>query len=137
MQRLNRFIAALLTVCCAGSAAATTYPWSLGLGKTPAGGVEAQFAEHVIATYVPGDEVTHRPYFANLKTRVGGVPVTRNHPPSGNDPTDHATMHPGVWMAFADLGGRDFWRNKGPRVVQETLTIDQKDHAFRVVNRYV
>jgi len=25
---------------------------------------------------------------------------------------DHATMHPGIWMAFGDISGQDFWRNK-------------------------
>src|SRR5687767_10231868 len=72
-----------------------------------------------VARYVFRDDATHRPYFAHVKT-PSGVQVTRNHPPvKGTDRDDHATMHPGLWMAFADLGGRDFWRNKGPRVVQD------------------
>jgi len=29
------------------------------------------------------------------------------------DAVDHDTMHPGIWLAFGDLGGADFWRNKG------------------------
>ena len=27
-------------------------------------------------------------------------------------------MHPGIWMAFGDIGGEDFWRNRG-RVVHD------------------
>lgn len=53
-----------------------------------------------------------RPYFANVKT-IEGVPVTRRCPPGPNDRQDHATMHPGIWLAFGDINGVDFWRNKG------------------------
>jgi len=39
--------------------------------------------------------------------------VTRNHPPKpGTDATDHDTIHPGLWLAFGDVSGQDFWRNK-------------------------
>ena len=66
-----------------------------------------------IAQYVFIDEEIPRPYFAHVKTQ-SGIQATRNHPPvEGNDRTDHATMHPGIWMAFGDLDGADFWRNKG------------------------
>ena len=65
-----------------------------------------------LATFVFKNERTLRPYFANLHT-PGGVQVTRNHPPvEGQDATDHATMHPGVWLGFGDLNGHDFWRNQ-------------------------
>src|SRR5207248_1662398 len=66
-----------------------------------------------------------------------GIQVSRNNPPiPGQDPDDHGDMHPGLWMAFSDLGGHDFWRNKGPRVEQEKLTI-LGDGMFEVVNKYV
>jgi putative membrane-bound dehydrogenase-like protein len=53
-----------------------------------------------------------RPHFANLST-PNGTQVTRNHPPvPGVDADDHATMHPGIWIAFGDLSGEDFWRNR-------------------------
>lgn len=65
-----------------------------------------------IATYVYADARIPRPYFAHVKA-PGGHQVTRNHPPiAGQDRTDHDTMHPGIWMAFGDLDGSDFWRNK-------------------------
>ena len=65
-----------------------------------------------IATYVMKDPAIPRPYFKNLKT-PDGIQVTRNHPPiEGVDATDHPHYHPGLWMAFGDISGHDFWRNK-------------------------
>ena len=53
-----------------------------------------------------------RPYFAHIHT-PDGLQVTRNHPPiAGVDPVDHPTMHPGIWLAFGNISGQDFWRNK-------------------------
>lgn len=70
-------------------------------------------AGHPIATFVFQDSAILRPYFANLAA-PGGNQVTRRHPPvAGQDATDHDTMHPGVWLAFGDVSGQDFWRNKG------------------------
>ena len=65
-----------------------------------------------VATYVYQDAEIPRPYFAHVKA-PGGIQVTRNHPPiEGTDRVDHDSMHPGIWMAFGDLDGADFWRNK-------------------------
>jgi hypothetical protein len=92
-----------------------------------------------VASYVYNDSKIRRPFFANLKL-PGDVEVTRRHPPmEGRDATDHNTMHPGLWLAFGDLSGEDFWRNRG-RVVQEKL-IDMPAAApgvawFVVQNRY-
>lgn len=64
------------------------------------------------ATYVYRDPNLPRPYFRDVMA-AGGVRVTRNHPPiAGKDAVDHPTMHPGIWLAFGDLAGADFWRNK-------------------------
>src|SRR5262245_46195761 len=66
-----------------------------------------------LATYVVRDETILRPYFKDLHA-PGGIPVTRHFlPVEGTDPIDHATMHPGIWLAFGDINGVDFWRNKG------------------------
>lgn len=66
-----------------------------------------------IATYSYRDERVRRPYFAHVKA-PNGIQVTRNWPPvEGVDPTDHDTIHPGIWMAFGNINGGDFWRNKG------------------------
>jgi hypothetical protein len=64
------------------------------------------------ADYVYGHKVITRPYFAHVKTPAG-IQVTRNHPPDPDkDSTDHDTMHPGLWLAFGDLSGNDYWRLK-------------------------
>ena len=93
-----------------------------------------------VANYVFADDQIRRPYFAAVHT-PGGSEVTRRLPPrEGIDATDHATMHPGIWLAFGDLGGADFWRNKG-RVEHERFTTDPqlKDGVLRfaVRNRYL
>lgn len=67
----------------------------------------------LVAHYVFNDAEILRPYFAHLHT-PDGIQVTRNHPPvAGQDPVDHGTMHPGLWLAFGDISGQDFWRNQG------------------------
>ncbi len=91
------------------------------------------------AAYVWDDPAIKRPYLAHLRS-PNGHPVTRNLPPvEGKDATDHATMHPGVWMAFGDLGGADFWRNKG--IVRqngfvEEPAADPQGGSFVVRNLY-
>lgn len=64
------------------------------------------------AVYVFDDQEIARPYFCHV-VAPNGVQVTRNHPPrpeTDKDNMDHATFHPGIWLAFGDLGGADFWR---------------------------
>lgn len=65
-----------------------------------------------VAHFVFADTNILRPYFAHVHT-PDGIQVTRNHPPiAGTDPVDHPTMHPGIWLAFGNISGQDFWRNK-------------------------
>ena len=53
-----------------------------------------------------------RPFFAHVKT-PSGLQATRNHPPiKGQDKTDHADYHPGIFLAFGDISGHDNWRMK-------------------------
>lgn len=92
-----------------------------------------------VATYVFSDEVIPRPYFAHVHA-PGGRQVTRNHPPvEGQDRTDHAEFHPGIWLAFGDLSGGDFWRNRD-RIVHEAFveapTARGDRASFSVRNRY-
>jgi len=92
-----------------------------------------------VATYIHADERIRRPYFAHVKS-PGGIQLTRNHPPiAGKDREDHDTMHPGIWMAFGDLDGEDFWRNKG-QVVHDAFiekpTGGPGKGSFAVRNRY-
>ena len=66
-----------------------------------------------VGDYVLEDERILRPHFANLQA-PGGHRVSRNHPPVPPlDAVDHDTMHPGLWLAFGDINGVDFWRNRG------------------------
>ncbi len=92
-----------------------------------------------LATYVYRDPEIPRPYFKDVRA-PGAVQVTRHHPPrQGVDPLDHAAMHPGLWLAFGDLGGADFWRNKatiahGGFVEAPRAEVDEG--TFTVRNRY-
>jgi hypothetical protein len=90
---------------------------------------------HPIAVYVYKDADTPRPYFTALKTRDGRQ-LTRNHPPQSGDRDDHPRMHPGLWLAFGDLGGADFWRLKN-KVEQMEFIAPPKDGEFTVRNRYL
>ncbi|MCG3198654.1 MAG: hypothetical protein GHCLOJNM_03158 [bacterium] len=92
-----------------------------------------------LAMYVHEDERILRPYFCDLRA-LDGSPVTRNHPPvEGVERTDHAEMHPGVWMGFGDISGADFWRNKARvrhvRFLMEP-TRDRQGGHFEVENLY-
>lgn len=91
-------------------------------------------------TYVFEDARIPRPYFAHVRA-PGGVPVTRSHPPDPRrDPTDHDTFHPGLWLAFGDLNGADFWRNQG-RIRHDGFVAEPSGGpgrgAFAVRNRYL
>lgn len=75
-----------------------------------------------VAHFVFRDTNTFRPYFAHVHT-PDSLQVTRNHPPiAGVDPVDHPTMHPGIWLAFGNISGQDFWRNKAT-IRHEKFTI--------------
>ena len=75
--------------------------------------------EQQIATYYIRHDEVDRPFFAHLCT-PSGVHVTRNFPPiEGTDPTDHPTMHPGVWLAFANINGVNFWHNNDGKVLHD------------------
>jgi hypothetical protein len=92
-----------------------------------------------VATYVFRDDKVWRPYFANVRA-PGGIQVTRNHPPVPNvDAMDHDAMHPGVWLAFGDVSGYDFWRNKA-RVVHrrfvEPPAVRDGQVTFTAENRF-
>ncbi len=92
-----------------------------------------------LATYVYHDPQILRPYFKDV-CAPGGIQVTRRHPPrEGVDPVDHPTMHPGLWLAFGDLGGTDFWRNKATvehAGFVKTPTVEMDKGTFTVRNRY-
>jgi hypothetical protein len=65
-----------------------------------------------VGDYVFSDPAILRPGWQNVFA-PSGARVTRTHPPAEPEAVDHNTMHPGIWMAFGDISGVDFWRNKG------------------------
>jgi putative heme-binding domain-containing protein len=92
-----------------------------------------------VATYVFKDAQTLRPHLRNLFA-PGGARVTRNHPPAADEPSDHATMHPGVWFAFGSINGEDFWRNKA-RIEHERFieppSVKDDRLTFATTNRLI
>jgi hypothetical protein len=100
-----------------------------------------RLGEQRIATYVWEDPAIPRPYFCNVFA-PDGTRITRTHPPdpvADKDNMDHAEFHPGIWLAFGDLGGADFWRLKARvRHVEFSTkpTPTREGGAFSVVNVY-
>jgi hypothetical protein len=93
-----------------------------------------------VATYVFHDKDIRRPYWTAVHA-PGGRLLTRRHPPvEGKDPIDHATMHPGIWLAFGDMSGADFWRNKATvrhvRFVDPPVATDDQVQ-FTAENAYI
>lgn len=91
-----------------------------------------------VATYVFRDDKILRPHFRQLYA-PGGIQVTRSCPPvPGRDATDHDTMHPGLWLAFGDINGHDFWRNRAviqhERFIEPPAVLDGR-LAFTTQNR--
>jgi len=83
-----------------------------------------------VAVFAFRDAQTLRPAFQNVHA-PGGVLVTRRHPAAPPDAVDHPTMHPGIWLAFGDINGADFWRNKG-RIEHERFVAPPVATADRV-----
>lgn len=91
------------------------------------------------ATYVYEDNDITRPYFAHVKTSCG-IQATRNHPPLPDDPQDHSTYHPGIWLSFGDINGNDYWRLK--QKVEHEMFVEQPEGGqgkgtFTVRNYYM
>jgi len=75
-------------------------------------GLQVTIGGTPFARYVYGTGAITRPFFESIHA-ADGTRVTRNNPPvEGQDLADHPTFHPGLWLAFGDLGGADSWRNK-------------------------
>lgn len=108
MLVLGAFLTLTFTSC-------ATRPQSPKLGFTVESQADRLIITHdskPVAHFVFADTNILRPYFAYVHT-PDGLQVTRNHPPiAGVDPVDHPTMHPGIWLAFGNISGQDFWRNK-------------------------
>jgi hypothetical protein len=91
-----------------------------------------------VCEYRFADKEIPRPYFCNVRAPCGAQ-VTRPHPPGPGDLDDHATFHPGIWLAFGDLNGADSWRLAAP--IEHVEFIDAPHVAdgavtFTVHNHY-
>lgn len=118
------------TLCAVCLIAPLLSSWAeIRLEATPKA-VEAYSGGVRIAQYAYADPNIPRPYFAHIRA-LDGTQVTRNHPPIEGDLNDHPEYHPGIWMAFGDISGADFWRNKARVRVDEVkvLPTDQNDRA--------
>jgi hypothetical protein len=113
MKTLLLLLGGLNLLLSASSLAADALPPGRGWVFEDRGGELAlRLDGQPVAEFVYRDANVLRPFFANVRA-PGGVAVTRHHPPmAGTDATDHDTMHPGVWLAFGDINGQDFWRNQ-------------------------
>jgi hypothetical protein len=81
--------------------------------------------ERVFARFSWKDEGCKRPFFYDFSA-PDGTALTRNYPPKeGVDSTDHSTMHGGIWLAFGDINGEDFWRNRGSIVQKEFIKMPE------------
>ncbi len=104
----------LLTICASPCKSAKGQP-AIEFQRQP-GAVQISVASEPVATYFYADKEITRPFFAHAYA-PGKVAVTRNHPAKpGIDDTDHGTagnyFHPGIWLAFSNLNGNDYWRLK-------------------------
>ena len=102
--------------------------------------VKVYISDQEVVNYVFADNEISRPYFSHVKT-LSGKQVSRNHPPrEGVDKTDHANMHPGIWLSFGDLNGHDYWRLKARTAhirFLEPPTANAGVGEFKVLNHYL
>ncbi|MBN1421659.1 MAG: PmoA family protein [Planctomycetes bacterium] len=135
-DRIRAAIGALVLIHCPALRAGESRAFAF---VAKPGALQISVRGEPFATYVFRDPEISRPYFARVRAR-GGVQVTRNHPPREGDPQDHATFHPGIWLAFGDLSGHDSWRLKA-RVESDGIVegpdAGEDRASFTVRNRYL
>ena len=130
-----QFVLVLGSLLIASQCLAETAGSEVAFDASKPGQVAIRIGEQTVASYFYQDKEIPRPYFAHIET-LAGQQVTRTHPPvKGVDRADHPTFHPGLWMAFGDISGNDYWRLKA-KVAQASLQVDQQNHSFTVHNRY-
>ncbi|MFO0923645.1 MAG: DUF6807 family protein [Pirellulales bacterium] len=101
--------------------------------------VQFQWGDQSLASYVYRDAQITRPYWKDIRTPSGTL-VSRNSPPNEQDLADHPTMHTGIWLAFGDLGGEDYWRLKSTVkhvAFVESPKIEGDAIQFTVENEYL
>lgn len=134
-RRILASLAALVLLFSIGLSALAEEASRVAINKLD-GKVEITVDGKPFTTYVYKDPKISRPYFAHVHA-PDGTQVTRNHPPvAGKDTMDHPEFHPGIWLAFGDISGNDYWRLKAPVRHVEFVT-DENDDTFAVRNRYL
>jgi len=138
LRERNALIAFMICSCLAASICPAAQG-KISFKEAP-GQILIRVDGQAVATYVYNDPQILRPYFTGLKA-PGGLQVTRHHPPRAHiDSDDHATMHPGLWLAFGDISANDFWRNKA-RVKHmgfvEKPHVHEEHAGFTVRNQYM
>ena len=110
-------------------------PWAVPATET---GRTVLLRDTPLARFSVGESGIHRPFLSHVQT-TDRRQVTRTHPPAaGVDAVDHADMHPGIWMAFGDLAGSDFWRNKSRiRVSELQSSADEKGVRLAYTGAYL
>ena len=135
--RLRQFVILLPCTLVLSGAVAADRPPAVSF-KTQRSRIQIRVGDRTVAEYVPSDARILRPYFTHIHTH-DGQRVTRQHPPQKGGSTDHATMHPGLWLAFGDISGADFWRNKATvrsRGFTHRPAVKNGVGLFVVKNRY-
>lgn len=149
MNRRLKFVIAASALLTCVQAAAQADAQRVGAEDTTVGGkfslkhgdgrIDFYWDRAPICTFYYRHELIVRPFFTHVRT-PSGIQVSRNFPPiEGVDRTDHADMHPGVWLAFARLNDVSFWHNDG-RVVHDRFSQPPKagDRVeFSEQSRYV
>lgn len=127
---LATFLLAMKTPAAKGSSSATDSATNGFQVERQKNQLRISLSGKPIVEFVFRDDKILRPYFSNARL-LNGLKVTRNHPPvEGVDELDHANLHPGIWLAFGDINGDDFWRNKATmehvRFVSEPAIKDEQ-----------
>ncbi len=138
MRTSARVISMSLTLFCVAVLHARGAEEEIAFDSQP-GRIEISIGGQPFASYVYDDKLVLQPYFSNVHA-PGGIRVTRKHPAqSEEEGGDHGTMHPGIWLAFGDINGADFWRNKA-KVVHagfvEQPQVKNGRGSFAVKNEY-
>jgi hypothetical protein len=136
----RHFLQGAATTVAAATLARAAKPPLLSINQSPQGVFyrwSNDNASYPMTQFHVVDEAIKRPFFANLCLPFSDHQLTRNFPLKSDDPADHPTMHPGIWLAFGDINGHDFWRNKGRVIFEKYLRGDDvPPDGFAAVFRY-
>lgn len=128
-----------VAIALAGAALLGQLPVDSSLSfKEKPGRLKIEYNGEALTEFVFVDADVPRPYFAFMNSR-NGIRLTRKHPPRADEAQDHIGLHTGVWLAFGDISGNDYWRLKAKvehaGFVEKPQVIDKRVR-WTVRNRY-